>query len=112
MTAPEWGQLINAVASTIACVLWLVSIPSTMRLGSPAVVAATIVSVAITAWYAIINFILVTKLALVDSATEVIPFFRFAFPLVVVAPALRSLAYRPLAKRLEEMLGDAWDRQT
>lgn len=104
------GQLVNAIASLAACVIWAHSLPSTMRIANWQVQVLTVVCILTTAWYSIVNFILVLEIAFVATPTEVIPLFRYAFPLVVVAPALRTIAYRPVAKQLQRAVrGDLWE---
>lgn len=109
MSTPEIGQLVNGLAALFALVVWLASVPGTMRLGVRWVPVITLICVAITAWYSIVNLALVFNIVVVAKPADAIPLFRYAFPLVVVAPALRTLAYRPWVRKLEDAQKDHGD---
>jgi hypothetical protein len=92
-------QLVNGLAATIAAVIWWHAMGDTLRISGTVPAAITGVIAAVCSWYAGINLLLGLGLLDLDNIRAT-PYFRFAFPLLVLGPAIRYAAYRPLRREL------------
>lgn len=84
------GQLTNCVAAGVAAVIWFQALPGNKA--HKFLWWTNLILVAVCTWYAVAYLILI--LDVFHDARVLIPYFRFAFPFVVIVPALRSMVYK------------------
>ena len=92
-------QLVNGLAATIAAVIWWHAIGDTLRINGMIGGAITTITAAVCTWYGVVNLLLGLGLLDLDNVRAV-PLFRWAFPILVLGPAIRYAAYRPLRREL------------
>lgn len=102
----DYIQIVNGGAAGAAAVLWGMSIPGSIRLGLKWTMHLELACLAVCMWYAVVNLLLgfgVWDLSTLGS----VPFFRYAFSVVVLAPALRMVSVRKVRAELATFLVEA-----
>ncbi len=93
----DFIQLLNGAAATVAALIWLTAIPDAIRLKIRFLGPITTVCFGASLWYGVINLLLGFGLLELELQATV-PYFRLAFSLLVIAPALRMLVVQHLRR--------------
>jgi hypothetical protein len=96
----SFWQLFNSAASLFAAVVWYTSLRLTMTVGPKWSVIWRSVSLFISVFYTGLYFSLGSGLFEPDSDGGIVLAFRYAFPVLMLAPAFTQLSYRPLLRDL------------
>lgn len=105
----DWVQVGNGTAAAVAAAVWTLAILPSARISGWASGFLAAATAIVCTWYALANLLLGSGLLEAEQASTV-PLFRWAFAPLVLLPALRHVAQRPVRRELRRLstirLGD------
>lgn len=100
----SYVQLFNAAASLFASVVWIMAIKTTLVIGTKWSALWRSCSLFVSLWYMGLYFALGS--GLIDrDLDDVVVFFRFSFPILMLAPPLTFLSLRGVTRELTRPIG-------